>query len=402
MGCQRTPPPSARLAIRTDLNPEELVERSEGFLVERSASRPPPETHRVRPVGGSRVLPSTRASAILRYGARSGLKYAAPTKTEYAQRQAKEARTIKGARKSTKKASGVDSKGNPPKELGAYPDKHQEIMFLMRASIQHDFQIARAKVFTQKFTALDVEEVVSDDFERTLKKTSGQLRTAGQDDIKAMVALYYNVKEGDIEGIDWMQQDNQFLCPGGNTAPGNLFDIELMTKVLSHLYFGTSRRIGYLFMHLLVDQDDQELLEDLLLAVGMASDDPSLGPSILDRSTEAACGPSLAAIAFAGIIIYHALERLKVPKQTRIARPEKGEKKKKRDRTKKPATQQPRPQAPEFVEEKYAERWNEYVCALAEHPRLGILRASFLAELKDNYLADFSRGDKPVGSDHLW
>ncbi|QRW03609.1 hypothetical protein RhiLY_02608 [Ceratobasidium sp. AG-Ba] len=380
----------------TPLDSEELVDCSVGFPAQGSVSRLPSETPRAGPISGPWTIPNTRASAVRYHRVGPNSNYAAPTKAEYTQRQTKEARAIKAARKNTRKSTvdGADGKSNRPKELGAYPDEHQEVMFIMRASIQHDFlhrgpwiegrsqQIARAKLFAQKFITLDVEEVVTDDFERTsnlhqLRKTDGQLRTAGQDEIKTMVALYYDLKEGDVEKIDWLQRDNRFLCPGGDTAPENLFDIELMSKVLAHFYFGTSRRIGYLFMDLVVNKDDPELLENLLSTVGVMSDNPANCPSVMDQSTEAKCGPSLATIAFAGINIYHALERLKVPKQRNIARSEEAKAKaKKRHGPKKPT------KAPEFVEEKYAEHWNKYVCALAKHSRLGVLRASFLAELK--------------------
>jgi ribosomal protein L23 len=47
-------------------------------------------------------------------------------------------------------------------------------------------------------------------------KASSQLRSAGQDIIKIAVKDYFNVTEGDVKTINWLQKRDQFMYPGGS------------------------------------------------------------------------------------------------------------------------------------------------------------------------------------------
>jgi hypothetical protein len=83
---------------------------------------------------------------------------------------------------------------------------------------------------------------------------------------------------------------------------GDLFNIALLGSVLAVLFFGTSRRIGVIFLDELLKDDDSESLQALLTLVALPGPDGTLViPTIHDQSRSALRGPSLAAIAFACI-----------------------------------------------------------------------------------------------------
>ncbi|KAG9082454.1 hypothetical protein FRC06_005060 [Ceratobasidium sp. 370] len=135
------------------------------------------------------------------------------------------------------------------KKLWAYKHDDQALMFVMRASVQHtyvhhrpwvdsdDVALDRAMVFAKKYTTYDVQGTITYDHRRMMKKTHGQLRTAGQDDIKAAVKAFYRVKEGDVTKLDWLQQHSRCLYPGGNMDPSDFFntDIRKMENVYRDL-----------------------------------------------------------------------------------------------------------------------------------------------------------------------
>lgn len=81
-----------------------------------------------------------------------------------------------------------------------------------------------------------------------------------------------------------------------------MFNIPLLGPVIVELLFGTSRRVGILFMDKILEQDDPTELETLRTLVALPSDGDKL-PVVKDRSPDARFGPSLPIIAFACISV---------------------------------------------------------------------------------------------------
>ncbi|KAG9075662.1 hypothetical protein FRC06_009962, partial [Ceratobasidium sp. 370] len=380
----RTPPPLARIENPNQLTAEELVVRSDGFLV---TGNIPQGTRHVSPIPAPLRLGREATPVQLE----SGLTLAAPTRAEFAKRRADEARTIQNARK-TNDTDGDGEGGR--KKIGSFPPTTQELIFLLRAGMQFDYlnygpfseketrRFDRAKEFAQNLVNYDVDEIADQEVWRTMTKSNGQCRTAGQDEIKQEVARYFGVEEGDIEPIEDVLDDDRFLFPGGNQNVEEQFDVKIMVIVMAHLYFGTPRKLGFLYMDRLVEDDDPVVVAELLTIVSEAHETLT----IVDQSDEARRGPSIAAIAFVAISIRHALERLKIPKQrTAPVKRNKGkdaqrDKGNRADKAKGKGTSTPR--GMEFTERNYADHWARYVRALVAHPRLGALRNALLDELK--------------------
>ncbi|KAG9076458.1 hypothetical protein FRC06_009496 [Ceratobasidium sp. 370] len=327
----------------------------------------------------------------------------APTLAEFSERRAKEIRTLQNARKSSppsksKSTQGSDNErdeGKGVKKLWSYSKEHQGLMFVMRASVQNtylsrgpwvesdDEVVNRAKAFAKKHTHCAVDDIVTNDFIRTMMKTASQYRTPGQDEIRTIVKAYYKVNEGDIQTLNWLQDRHRCLYPSGNFDPPQFFQTDLVDTVLATLYFGTSRKLGYIFMDEILQDDNLEELQWLLTVTARARlVGPPEVPTIVDPSSDASRGPSLAAIAFAGINIYHALERLKVPSKEKDSLAAKHKK--------------------EFNESNYGYIWSRYVHELAKHPYLGDLRLRLLHKLKASYCDGFQRAGPPIGSDYMW
>ncbi|QRV97701.1 hypothetical protein RhiJN_25720 [Ceratobasidium sp. AG-Ba] len=398
----RTPPPLVRMGCSSQLTEEELVARSDGLLV---TGEIPQEVHRVSPIPAPLRLARESATPAPR-----GSTLAPPTLVEFAKRRADEARSIQNARKATSGANTGSEQG--ARAIGSYEPATQSLIFLLRAGMQFDYlhhgpfilkeadRFARAKEFAQNLVTCDVDEIANEEVWKTMTTSNGQLRTAGQDEIKQEVARYYELEEGATEAIDDALTQDKFLYTGGVLTEENQFDLKLMVWVLAHLYFGTTRKLGVLFMDRLVQADDPADIEQLLVTVSDA--DETL--VILDQSPEARRGPSIAAIAFAAVSIRHALERLKHPKQPTPSNHGKKGKKTQTDKGKGTGRGKgvPGPPRVPFNEGNYAAHWVRYVRALVCHPRLGALRNTFLDELKQKYMNGFTRYGRPRGTDHMW
>jgi hypothetical protein len=76
----------------------------------------------------------------------------------------------------------------------------------------------------------------------------------------------------------------------------------LVEGVLSVLFFGTSKKLGIIYMDELLQDDEPEELEVTLTAAARLRCKETI-PTIRDQSPDAKRGPSLAAIAFAGISV---------------------------------------------------------------------------------------------------
>ncbi|QRV79932.1 cardiomyopathy-associated protein 5 [Ceratobasidium sp. AG-Ba] len=390
---QRSPPPLAQ-ARTTDL-PNALDDNNNG-QPEASTDQgsPPGNVRQAAPIATS-ILTST--PVIL-----------APTSVEFSERRAKELRALRSARKSKpkkkqgkKQGSGDDrdssdgeGAGQSVRAIGEYTRDEQELVFVFRAILQYyyvsrgpwlddDAALDSAKGFIKLHTKFDVDTMLSDEMRDTMRTMHSQLRAAGQDRIKTVVQAHFNVCVGDIQALSYLQERHRCLYPHGNMVRKDLLYTDLVANVLGILFFGTSRRFGYLFLDELLQDDNPQELERLLLSVARPRSGNTLEiPIIQDCTPEAQRGPSLAAIAFAGVNIYHALERLKVPsteKGTKAAKSKKG-----------------------FTEVNYGYIWSHYVRELAANPRLGDLRSAYLDRLKEEFCKDFNRAGPPAGTDHLW
>ncbi|KAG9080773.1 hypothetical protein FRC06_006182 [Ceratobasidium sp. 370] len=146
----------------------------------------------------------------------------------------------------------------------------------MRASVQHtyvhrgpwidsdDVALNRAIVFATKYTTFDVHAAVTNDLRRTMKKTHGQLWTAGQDDIKILVKKHFQLNENETDRMGWLQQRHCCLYLDANMNPTDMFNTELVSEVLALMYFETSQKIGFIFMDRLLQDDDPVELGNLL------------------------------------------------------------------------------------------------------------------------------------------
>ncbi|KAF8597132.1 hypothetical protein BDV93DRAFT_562642 [Ceratobasidium sp. AG-I] len=301
----------------------------------------------------------------------------APTRAEFIERRNWEIHKIQGARKC--KYQEPDESSTAVKQISNYTDDQQGLMLVMRASLQYyyltrspwheddEISVGQAKVFARKHTSCPVDDFAINDFVKPLINGSSQIRSAGQDLIKTLVRDYFQVKEGDVRTIAWLQARDRCLYPGGNLQSRDFFNTALIGNVLATLFFRTSRKIGIIFMDELLEKDNDNDVARLLSIVALSGDDGTRKlPVIIDRSASAACGPSLASIVFACVHIQHALERLKTPIAGKSA-----EGKKVHGKGKK-----------EFKDVAYESTWAYYVRELAAHPNLGQLRSSFLDRLK--------------------
>jgi hypothetical protein len=83
---------------------------------------------------------------------------------------------------------------------------------------------------------------------------------------------------------------------------------ELVVAVMSALFFGTSKRLGIIYMDELLQDDKPENLEITFAAAAtLGGEETTTIPTIVDCSPEAKRGPSLAALAFAGISVWFRL-----------------------------------------------------------------------------------------------
>jgi hypothetical protein len=107
-----------------------------------------------------------------------------PTTAEFDMKRAKEIREIKAGRKwkSTRDASG--GKVTSSKSARAYSAEEQAHMYVMRVSIQHTYTarapwaidqddvIKRAKEFAKEFSTCQAENMVTEDFAKTVSPLS--------------------------------------------------------------------------------------------------------------------------------------------------------------------------------------------------------------------------------------
>ncbi|KAG8718407.1 hypothetical protein FRC09_012716 [Ceratobasidium sp. 395] len=259
---------------------------------------------------------------------------------------------------------------------------------------QEEERFQRAVQFAKEVVPhLDVDTICDEDFFRTMKKTIGQLRTAGQDDMKAEVTVRLEVEEGEAWKAEHLLEDDRFLYPKQNMIPKDYMKIELISSTLVRMFFGSNRQIGNLLFDRQFKPDDPDVLAELFEHV---TEEPvGMGDlvepiQIVDPSPEASYGPSLAAIAFAAVNIRHALERLKAPPKPKVDNLDDLETEKNKKKGKKGTkNKEKKKKAPkesvcrvEFTEDAYGDHWARYVRELAKHPHLGVLRQRLLKDLK--------------------
>ncbi|KAG9122666.1 hypothetical protein FRC07_000865 [Ceratobasidium sp. 392] len=371
----RTPPPLARALQQSMVTPESDFENSDGFFV----PGPVPNTD-----FSMELVPSVTI--------------AAPTSTEFALYRARELIDLQVKKKTKTDPDGGQIKG--ARKVCTYDAEHKKLMNVMKGSMQYQFTsispwmisdnnwYAVAKDFAREYTNLVVDGIDDSDFLKSLKMSSSQVRGAALEPVKTLVQKSFGLEAGDEAAIKWLQDRGRCLYPGYNMQGEDKFNTVLMSKVMVAMYFHSVRRIAILGFDNILERDDPDVMARLLESVALpnAQGIPQV-PKIVDQSNEASRGPSLAAIAFAAIHIQHALERLKTPNGAGC----KGKKKDEGGNMKK-----------EFNELGYNYMWKEYVRDLAEHPKLGVLRSTFLNALKTEYCRQLPRVGEPLGSDHMW
>ncbi|KAG9090885.1 hypothetical protein FS749_000212 [Ceratobasidium sp. UAMH 11750] len=352
----RTPPPLARTPDQAPIAAEVAADDS-GFLGDED-----------EPDGKEQVLGLHQDPVPM---PRLRKKYSAPTIAEYKERRITELCDIQAGKKYEPNAQYPRTKG--AKKIGEYSKEAQGVMAVMRLSVRHSYVsrgpfwedegvlIERAKGLANEITECDLDQMVDKEFKKTLKLSLSQLRSTGQDPIKAMVQTYFKVSEGDVDSISWLQEHDRCVYGEYSLELEDFLNFELVPRVVGVLYFGSGRKLAMVYLDKLLVNDDPEELEELLTVATPSSEPETI--QIVDRSPDALRGPSLAAIAFAGIHIVHALERLKYPNRDKRKKHEDGVRKKEFD-------------------EGYDERWGYYVCQLAKSPNLGELRSKCLKHIQ--------------------
>ncbi|KAG8768448.1 hypothetical protein FRC12_005558 [Ceratobasidium sp. 428] len=368
----QTPPPLARPLQQSIVTPELDFENSDGFFV------PGP-------------VPNTDFSVELV----PSVTIAAPTSAEFALYRARELIDLQVKKKTKTNPNGGQIKG--ARKVCTYDAEHKKLMNVMKGSMQYQFTSISpwmipdnnwyivAKDFAREYTNLVVDGLDDSDFLKSLKMSSSQVRGAA---VKTLVQKSFGLEAGDEAAVKWLQDQGRCLYPGYNMQGEDKFNTVLMSKVMVAMYFHSVRRIAILGFDNILERDDPDIMARLLESVALpnARGIPQV-PKIVDQSDEASRGPSLAAIAFAAIHIQHALEHLKTPDGA-------GRKGKKKD--------EGGNMRKEFNEVGYNYMWKEYVRDLAEHPKLGVIRSTFLNALKTEYCRQLPRVGEPLGSDHMW
>ncbi|KAG9123256.1 hypothetical protein FRC07_015183 [Ceratobasidium sp. 392] len=279
---------------------------------------------------------------------------ASPTTAEFAITRDREVFLLQQSNKiKNAKANPNAGRIRTAKKVSAYEGDSRKLMAVMKAHIQYQFS-------TVSPWALPDETVF-----RQAKEFAAKYAT--------------NLAVDELADEELQKSD-----------PAEQFNTNLMIRAVVVVHFHSSRRFGAFCLDEMSEKDDPEVVAELMRMTA-APDSRGIPQAleIADKSPLASYGPSIAAIAFTAIHVYHALERLKTPTDAENEQ-EQGEKTK--DGKKKV----------KFDEVNYGLKWKEYVRNLAKHPKLGALRSTFLGALQAEYCQIFPREGEPVGSEHMW
>ncbi|CAE6523422.1 unnamed protein product [Rhizoctonia solani] len=353
-----------------------------------SHSHEPPNTPGERESGASRERTASPAPLLGSYT------LAAPTAAEYAINATQEIKRTMDAKKKRGEAGHTIKR---IRSITGYTDLEQSCFFIMRVvmfyiwiakipwAIEDTEVLELAKTYVAEHTDINVTEVITTDFVKTLCSGTSRLRGEGQRLVLPLVKEYWSITEQDIPRIRYLQEQDRFTCLDCNQELVGRFNTELVGNVMATLMFHTAKKIGILFLHKMMQDDDpSELNRVLLVAAKPGLDGKPQIPTIADTSPQARCGPSISAIAFTCLHIYHALERLKEPVG--------------------PKLRKGRSKSGEFGARELEKRWARYVRELAQHPNLGEIRGSLLRRLQKEYMKQCPREEReePIGNDHLW
>ncbi|KAG8707726.1 hypothetical protein FRC09_001651 [Ceratobasidium sp. 395] len=336
---------------------------------------------------------------------------ASPTTAEFAINREREIFLLQQSGRIKAKAKLDTGRVKSVKKVGTYENDPRKLMAIMRAHIQHQFTsmspwllsedtiFKRAKEFAAKYvTNIAVDELVDEGFQKSVRTSFSALRGAPLASIKSLVGKTLKIQEGDVNTINWLQDKGRCFYPDYNLAsiyvvcvPEDQFDTKLMIKAMVAVHFHSVRRVGVFTLDDMLEKDDPAVVAELLRMVAVPDGrGVPQALKIADPTPLASYGPSIAAIAFAAIHVYHALELLKVPSADSDDEQEQGKKAKGGKKK------------VEFSETNYGGKWKEYVQDLAKHPKLGVLRSTFMDNLKAEYCLLFPRRGEPVGSEHMW
>ncbi|CAE7123870.1 unnamed protein product [Rhizoctonia solani] len=332
-----------------------------------------PDSHVPSSLPGEREGGTNRTSPASRPTLLGSCTLAAPTSAEYAINTTQEIKRVMDVKKKRGEAGNI-IKGI--RSITGYTDTEQSCFFIMRVimlyvwiakipwAIEDTEVIELAKVYVAPHTDIDLTEVVTTDFVKTITGPLKNRTCLGFDIYKNKIASHLLVVMRSSSGR---------------------FNTELVGNVMATLMFRSAKKIGILFLDKMMQDDDPLELNRVLRIVAKPGLDglPRI-PTIIDTSPQARRGPSISAIAFTCIHIYHALERLKEPVGRKVR---KGWSK-----------------SGEFCARELEKRWARYVRELAQHPNLGEIRGSLLQRLQKEYIRQCPReeGEQPLGSDHLW
>jgi hypothetical protein len=187
--------------------------------------------------------------------------FAAPTTAEYAINVVQENKAIMGARKSRGEPGNM-VKG--VRSITGYTEKEQAYMFLMRAvmifiwttlvpwTISDGVVVGYAKEYVKKYTDIDLDIVVTDEFVKTVNKFvhilnifnniclqlcsgTSRLRGEGQNLVLTLVKDFWKLKEEDGASIDYLQEKDRLTYLDHNRVSEILFPL----WSVKHLRTGT-------------------------------------------------------------------------------------------------------------------------------------------------------------------
>ncbi|KAG8732996.1 hypothetical protein FRC11_009449, partial [Ceratobasidium sp. 423] len=219
---------------------------------------------------------------------------------------------VMGARKTLGKTNADTASGQDLERVGAYPPKLQKYYQVMLLYMQWCLTarlpwaynkaklVERAVVFADEATKMKGAEFVDDKFSSMATNALPRMRGAPTKKVVEVVKKWLSL-EGEGEVAVLIHQD-RYLFPDDEKNPDDMFKVEILSDVIWEVE--------------MLHEDKPEHIEELFEALSLpAEDDGSY--LYVDLSPAASQGPSVGAIAFASIMLYHALMYIATPPNTR-------------------------------------------------------------------------------------
>ncbi|KAG8720468.1 hypothetical protein FRC11_003156, partial [Ceratobasidium sp. 423] len=329
-----------------------------------------------------------------------------PTNTELKANVGIEYGKLQGKRKYHAKQGANDTKDTKKgPAMRSFPEDQQAYMTVARSSIVYDqvtrspwsesdkLLVDRAIERADAVTQMEGEKFVREDgfittnalliTHRNLKmmRTVWNCRTRYIEVGMKLAREGYSIPEGEGEPsqelkaaiCNWISGD-RFMFNSDEKNPDDFFKNPVAIDMTVELFFTSGSNLGGIFMRDLLRPEEPEARRRLFALVSKSDlSDPPASFDYADMSTDALCGPPIAAMAFAGIILKHALQKLHDVQGKGKGKGKEKEKETKKGKSKSGSTS--------FNETNYGELWRSYARALTKHPQLGWISARILEKM---------------------